>query len=53
MIEESKEENFSDLRNALLNAVFKLFFKRAPEIKDIFSRLFTEIIQSDNEANLK
>jgi len=40
MAEESREVNNPDLSSALFIAVFKLFFKRAPETKALFAKVF-------------
>ena len=53
MAEESREVNSNELYSALFIAVYKLFFKRAPETKALFQRLFTEIMQTCNDAHLK
>ena len=53
MAEESREVNNCEFTSALFIAVFKLFFKRAPETKALFQRLFAEIMQNGNDAHLK
>ena len=44
MQEEMKELNSPAFSAGLLNAVFKLFFKRAPEMKKVLQSVFKEII---------
>ena len=53
MAEESREVNSCELSSALFIAAYKLFFKRAPETKALFQRLFSDIMQQGNDAHLK
>lgn len=53
MAEEAREINSCELTSALFISAYKLFFKRAPETKALFQRLFTEIMQQGNDAHLK
>ena len=53
MAEESREVNSCELSSSLFIAAYKLFFKRAPETKALFQRLFSDIMQQGNDAHLK
>lgn len=53
MAEESRELNNTEVSSALFIAVFKLFFKRAPETKALLQRQFQEIMQNSTDAHLK
>lgn len=53
MAEECRELNDHELSSALLISVFKLFFKRAPETKALFTKLFQEIVQTGTDTHLK
>ena len=51
--EESKEVNNPDLNSALFISVFRLFFKRAPETKQLLAKQFQEVMQNGTDAHLK
>jgi len=53
MSDEVRELNNSSLSSALFNSIFKLFFKRAPETVALFKKVFQEIMQNGNDAQLK
>jgi len=53
MSDEVRELNNSSLSSALFNSIFKLFFKRGPEIIALFKKVFQEIMSNGNDAQLK
>ena len=48
-----KDLNSPEFSSALLMAIYKLFFKRAPECKQLLSTIFQEIIQNSTDSTLK
>lgn len=53
MNEEVKELNSSLYTSTLLTAVFKLFFKRAPEMHKILAQVFENVIKTNTDPELK
>lgn len=53
MIEEQKEFNSVKLSSILLTAIFKLFFKRAPEVHKMLGQFLEQLIKSAVDTDLK
>lgn len=53
MIEEQKEFNSVKLSSILLTAIFKLFFKRAPEVHKMLGQFLEQIIKTSVDTDLK
>lgn len=50
---EMKDLNSPEFSSALMMAIYKLFFKRAPECKQLLGTIFQEIIQNSTDSTLK
>ena len=48
-----KELNSAEFSGTLMMAIYKLFFKRAPECKQLLGTIFQEIIQNSTDSTLK
>ncbi len=53
MIEEQKEFNSVKLTSTLLTSIFKLFFKRAPEVHKMLGSFLEQMIKSAADTDLK
>jgi len=53
MVEEQKEFNSVKLSSTLLTTIFKLFFKRAPEVHKILGQFLEQQIKSAVDTDLK
>lgn len=53
MMDEQREFNSVKLSSVLLTATFKLFFKRAPEVKKMLARFLEQLITNANETDLR
>jgi vesicle coat complex subunit len=53
MIEEQKEFNSVKLSSVLLTSIFKLFFKRAPEVQKMLGQFLDQLIRSAVDTDLK
>jgi len=53
MIEEQKEFNSVKLTSILLTAIFKLFFKRAPEVQKMLGQFLEQMIKGAADTDLK
>lgn len=53
MIDEQKEFNSVKLSAVLLTAIFKLFFKRAPEVQKMLGQFLEYLIKQAVETDLK
>mmetsp|Transcript_45288 Transcript_45288/g.61435 ORF Transcript_45288/g.61435 Transcript_45288/m.61435 type:complete len:265 (-) Transcript_45288:990-1784(-) len=53
MNEEVKELNSSLFTSTLINAAFKLFFKRAPEMHKILAQVFENVVKTNIDPELK
>lgn len=53
MVEDTKELQTPDLTANLLQASFKLFFKRAPEMKRVLALVFQEIMTNCFDTHLR
>lgn len=53
MIEEQKEFNSVKLAGVLLTSLFKLFFKRAPEVQKMLGQFMEQVIKQSVDTDLK
>lgn len=53
MIEEQKEFNSVKLSSVLLTSIFKLFFKRAPEVQKMLGQFLEQLVRSAVDTDLK
>lgn len=53
MIEDQKEFNSVKLSSILLTSLFKLFFKRAPEVKKMLGSFIESVIKSAVDTDLR
>lgn len=53
MIEEQKEFNSVKLTSIMLTAIFKLFFKRAPEVQKMLGQFLEQLVKSAADTDLK
>jgi len=53
MVEEQKEFNSVKLTSILLTSIFKLFFKRAPEVHKMLGGFLEQMIKSAADTDLK
>lgn len=53
MVEEQKEFNSVKLSSILLTTIFKLFFKRAPEVQKILGQFLEQQIKQAVDTDLK
>merc|ERR1712032_134304 len=50
---EMKDLNSPEFSGTLMMAIYKLFFKRAPECKQLLGNIFQEIIMNSTDSTLK
>jgi hypothetical protein len=53
MIEDQKEFNSVNLAGVLLTALYKLFFKRAPEVQKMLGGFLEHLIKNSVDTDLK
>jgi hypothetical protein len=53
MVEDIKEINSPEFTGILLTSTFSLFFKRAPETKQLLSTVFREVFNNSIDSALK
>jgi hypothetical protein len=53
MVEDIKEINSPEFTGILLTSAFSLFFKRAPETKQLLSTVFREVFNNSIDSALK
>ena len=53
MVEEQKEFNSVKLSSILLTTIFKLFFKRAPEVQKMLGQFLEQQIKQAVDTDLK
>ena len=53
MVEEQKEFNSVKLTSILLTSIFKLFFKRAPEVFKMLGQFLEQLIKTAVDTDLK
>ena len=53
LIEDSKELQHAHLSSCLVEATFRLFFKRAPETKKVLAAIFQEVMTNCTDVHVK
>ncbi len=53
MVEEQKEFNSVKLTSILLTAIYKLFFKRAPEVQKMLGQFLEQLVKGAADTDLK